>query len=246
MNQEIRAYWDDRARRFGTDCVATLRETRLRRLEISALARRLAGGQSVLDVGCGNGYSVFQFASLFRSNFYGLDFSKPMIDAALEHKRMGPPLRGNTAFYVGDVTNIPCPSNMFDVATSGRCLQNLTSWEMQQQAIDELLRVVRPGGKVILAECSVTGVEQMNKLRRRLGKPPLRGTPPWHNVFLDDGKIRALASTKTAVASVEIEHYASSYMLITRILEVGHRWADRIPNLGSLGYFKLYVLTRTS
>ena len=81
----IRAFWDERARQFGTDGRATLRETHLREVEVRTMMRWIARQRPtrVLDVGCGNGWSTRQYARAFpQTEFVGIDFSGEMIRCA--------------------------------------------------------------------------------------------------------------------------------------------------------------------
>ena len=84
---DIRAFWDDRARPFGGMARATLNESPLRRLEIRTMMRQIASTtphpRQVLDVGCGNGFSTKQFARRFPEiEFVGADYSEEMIHHA--------------------------------------------------------------------------------------------------------------------------------------------------------------------
>jgi demethylmenaquinone methyltransferase/2-methoxy-6-polyprenyl-1,4-benzoquinol methylase len=55
----------------------------------------------------------------------------------------------NLKFIQGDAQQIPFPDNSFDIVTVGYGLRNLTSWE---KSLDEMLRVARPGARLIVLE----------------------------------------------------------------------------------------------
>src|SRR5436853_2810142 len=96
----IRSFWDERARQFGADGRATLRETHLRDLEIKTMRAKIARlrPRRVLDVGCGNGFSTRHYAAAFpQTEFIGIDFSPEMI----RHARSNVPL--NCAFQIANV-----------------------------------------------------------------------------------------------------------------------------------------------
>ena len=97
---DIKAFWEDRARQFGARPRATLNEAPLRELEIDAMSRRLSRlkPRRVLDVGCGNGYSTRSFATRFPdTQFVGVDYSPEMIrQASLD-------VPANCTFAAGDV-----------------------------------------------------------------------------------------------------------------------------------------------
>jgi SAM-dependent methyltransferase len=57
--------------------------------------------------------------------------------------------RGLTQVAIADAHHLPFPADTFDGAWADRTLQHLTD---PYRAIDELIRVVRPGGRVVLAD----------------------------------------------------------------------------------------------
>src|SRR5882762_2497613 len=109
----IRSFWDDRARQFGADGRATLRETHLRDLEIRIMRAKIAQlrPRHVLDLGCGNGYSTRHYAAAFPdTQFTGIDFSPEMIRHARSH------VPANCAFNEGNVLDpASLPAGPFDL-----------------------------------------------------------------------------------------------------------------------------------
>jgi len=97
-------------------------------------------GDKVLDAGCGSGIFteplVEQGASIV-----GLDISLPMLSRA--RNRLP-----NEAFLAADICALPFPDNCFDKAVSITALEFIEDGE---QAIAELFRVTRPGGRVVVA-----------------------------------------------------------------------------------------------
>jgi len=55
----------------------------------------------------------------------------------------------NLKFVHGDAQQIAFPDNSFDIVTVGYGLRNLTSWE---RGLDEMFRVIRPGGRIVVLE----------------------------------------------------------------------------------------------
>jgi len=244
--QEIRAFWQQRAEQFKTSPQATLWEMPLRELEIAAILRYVRDGVRVLDAGCGNGYSTLAFARARRAEFHGIDYAPKMIQYARENLRQTPraALRGRVHFFVGDVLTLGLAATTYDVVITERCLQNLPSWELQRAAIEELLRVLKPGGRLIMAECSLTGLRRLNRWRRWLGKKELTDAMPWHNLFFEDDRLLNLPALLPAIRSVHIDHYASTYMFLTRLIERGSSLFRWLPNVGRWGYFKIYVIDK--
>src|SRR5437016_8478865 len=152
---KIRSFWDDRARQFGADGRATLRETHLRDLEIKTMRAKIARlrPRNVLDVGCGNGFSTRHYAAAFPEiQFIGIDFSPEMI----RHARSNVPL--NCAFQIANVLEpTSLPQGPFDLIITQRCLQTLPDWSTQNPAIANLNALRARSSSLLLMECSKDG-----------------------------------------------------------------------------------------
>jgi ubiquinone/menaquinone biosynthesis C-methylase UbiE len=232
---KIRAFWDERARTHGTEWTATLGESFLRLIEIRTMMEHIRANASdtVFDVGCGNGYSTVRYANAFPSkSFIGIDYSEEMIAQAGKHATP------NCRFVVGDVLRLETfPSHKADLIVTQRCLQNIPGYDLQKRAIENLRTRLHPRGSLLLMECSRTGLERLQKYRQVFGKPPLEGIEPWHNTFLHDERL-------VEDFSATIVHFCSTYMFFAKVIE-GEGKAERgyeLPNVGSFGYDKLYVI----
>jgi ubiquinone/menaquinone biosynthesis C-methylase UbiE len=230
----IRAFWDQRAREYGADGRATLRETHLREVEVRTMMRKIRALSPlrVLDVGCGNGWSTRLYAQAFpQTQFVGIDFSEEMIRHA-KYTNVS-----NCRFAVGNVLDATSlPGGSFDLVMTQRCLQNLPDWETQKQAIANLMGVRSPHGKMMLMECSKDGVAQLNALREEMGQEPLTNIEPWHNCFMKDEQlVREYGAT--------VEYFSSTYMFLTKVLHKKLSYVARyLPPIGQFGYDRLYVI----
>lgn len=102
---------------------------------------RLLSGMQVLDAGCGTGNFSIKLAKL-GCRVTGIDVSSGMLEEALKkQKEYG----GLLDFKVMDVYSIDFPDNYFDAAFSMAQFEFL---EDREKALNELLRVVKPGGRV--------------------------------------------------------------------------------------------------
>jgi ubiquinone/menaquinone biosynthesis C-methylase UbiE len=101
----------------------------------------------VLDVGCGIGGATFQLAELIGPTglVAGVDISSALIDVA--NRRAAN--RQGLEFRVGDACAIPYPDGFFDVARSERLFLYLPD---RLAVIQEIKRVVKPGGRVCLID----------------------------------------------------------------------------------------------
>lgn len=139
--QAVEAMFDRIARRY--DLVNTLlsggTDGSWRRA--AARAARLNGGGRALDVACGSGRLSVE---LHRSGVQvvGLDFSREMLRIA---RRAEPGLR----LVRGDALALPFPGGTFDAATIAFGLRNLAD---PRRGLEEMLRVLRPGGRAVVLE----------------------------------------------------------------------------------------------
>lgn len=238
--EKIREFWDEKAECFGPSIQATLGEIYLRKLEIRTMYNILARQKPplVLEIGCGNGFSTFVYAKkLPYSKIFAVDYSERLLDVAKRHYS-----RENIEYQLWDVTEteiFPFDTKEFDVIFSQRVIQNLTSWNEQKEVIKDLLNRLKSTGVLVLMECSEEGVEQLNTLRLKTGREPIKGIIPWHNTFIKDSSLRE----EFYSSLVKIGYFSSTYMFLTRIISSRlAKIAWLFPPIGRFGYDRIYIL----
>ncbi|MEI6357614.1 MAG: methyltransferase domain-containing protein [Verrucomicrobiota bacterium] len=109
---------------------------------------RLAPGDRLLDVGCGLGEAALALGEDLGEGgeVVGIDASEQMLRVARANATAA---RCHTRFSVGDACSLDEPDDSFQAARSERTLQWLTN---PSAAVAELVRVVRPGGRVSLID----------------------------------------------------------------------------------------------
>lgn len=103
-------------------------------------------GQRILDVACGTG-TVTRILADHGATVTGLDFSHGMISEAIERHGDHP----NITFQQGDATQLPFEDNTFDATTVSFGIRNV---QEPKRALAEMLRVTKPGGKILVCEFS--------------------------------------------------------------------------------------------
>jgi demethylmenaquinone methyltransferase/2-methoxy-6-polyprenyl-1,4-benzoquinol methylase len=114
--------------------------------EVESLAERALVGRDrafVLDLACGTGDLTFPFARAGRV-VVGLDVSREMLGVAAARALAEP--RVAPRFAAADMIALPLPVASVDLVTIGYGLRNASRLD---DALDEVARVVRPGGHVV-------------------------------------------------------------------------------------------------
>ena len=108
----------------------------------------LSAGQRILDLGCGEGMASRLLAERTGpgSEILGVDIADEMIRNA----RLRSSGLANLSFRRGVAEQLPCPDNSFDQALS---VEAFYYFKNQQKALQELFRVLKPGGRLFLVIC---------------------------------------------------------------------------------------------
>ncbi len=96
----------------------------------------------VLDAGCGTGYNISWLQRQYGAGVTGLDFSP----RALEFCRR----RGAQDLVRADIASIPLAGNIFDLILCFDVLTHLKDAPARARALQEFLRVLKPGGCLLL------------------------------------------------------------------------------------------------
>jgi len=104
---------------------------------IRALSRWVQPGSTLLDVGCGHGGLLAPAARRYR--MVGIDFAFEMLPTARE--------RGYEVYH-GDAASLPFAEAQFDAVICAEVLQHFPD---PRPILQELVRVCRPGGSVIIS-----------------------------------------------------------------------------------------------
>lgn len=116
--------------------------------KVAGFLNNLKPGSVILDAGCGNG----KYLGLNPDCLYiGCDISPSLIDICAR--------RGHEVM-VADAVNLPYRNDFGDAAISIAVLHHLSTESRRRKAIEELVRVVRKGGLVLI---TVWAVEQEDK-----------------------------------------------------------------------------------
>ena len=127
---------------------------RLRDRLVGALALR--GDEQVLDAGCGRGLALIACAKkLVTGKAIGIDLwaAKDLSNnnpEATMANAVAEGVAGRVEVKTGDITNLPFADASFDAIISMTVIHNIPSREGRDQAVRELVRVLKPGGRIAI------------------------------------------------------------------------------------------------
>lgn len=103
----------------------------------------------LLDVGCGPGTDTIRFGGIVTSGRVdGVDHDAEMVVEA-DRRAAEAGLSDRVGHQVADATDLPFERGQFDAVHSDRMLQHLPDGN---RAVREMVRVVRPGGRIVLVD----------------------------------------------------------------------------------------------
>jgi SAM-dependent methyltransferase len=211
---KVRAEYNQRRAR---DRYATSPDLSLRELEISFLAEHLPPGR-VIDLGCGNGYTLLSLAPRHQGEMIGVDFSETLLEGARELLATSEASQLPVRFEQSDVRELAYADESFDAAISERCLLNLPSREDQWRTIREAHRLLRPGGTYLMVEGTEDGLMRLNAVRAAVGLPeiPSISDENFSSLKFDEAELTAQLE---GLFSIVETRYFSAFYLVSRVLQ---------------------------
>ena len=198
MNQEyenkVMEHYTRVAQASGLSASCTMEDEYIRDGETRAIhrlvelaAKAATGLLRVLDVGCGNGFTLRTLADRIRKGslagsieLLGIEKNPDLRQLAVKMNEGMP-----VAITGGDVlraeTLSVSPASV-DVCISQRVIINLMNLADQKAALANLMVLVRPGGYLLFIECFQDGLDNLNAARQEFNLDP--NTPAVHNLYL--------------------------------------------------------------
>lgn len=212
----ILAHYRQIAQTFGASPRSTMEDDFVREKEVEwivtyrdLLSRRNKRPLHILDVGCGNGYTLDKLCSRATSDLVtGLDFSEELLRIA--RTRNLP----NCVFVRGDVRCLPFDDETFDYVYTERCLINILDVQAQLKAIREIARVLKTDGDYLMIECFTDGLANNNKARADCG---LHVIPEaHHNRYFE--KDRVFTAIRNIFDMVDLHEFGEDIKLCSNFL----------------------------
>ena len=164
---EVAAMFDALAGRYDLmNDVLSMGQVRRWRKRVQRILQA-SPGDRVLDLAAGTGTSSVSFAAA-GADVVACDFSLGMLKAGQARRVKADPYgtktRGRVAFAAGDALRLPFKDGAFDAVTISFGLRNVHG---TRDALAEMRRVTRPGGRLVVCEFSEITIAPLDMLYRR-------------------------------------------------------------------------------
>ena len=200
-------HWNTRAKSVETDVEVNIMDIFQRELEYDFITSRLKPDMTMLEVGCGNGFSSNRLRPLVE-RLVSFDFAEDMIERA--KATYG---ETNNTFLHDTVLAPTKVAGQYDTVLCVRVLINLRNLDEQHRALRNLTDFVKPGGQLLLLEGFTEGFDGLSDARSRLGLPPVQ--PAAINFYSSvDECLRDLRNQYV----VEEDFHLGAYDYLTRVV----------------------------
>lgn len=177
----------------------------------------IQSGDHILDAGCGRGGSSLWMAQQFPVQVTGINLVPNQVEEANQHAlRMN--LTDRVQFVESDFCQTPFEAHSFDVVWA---CESLCHAPNKQAFYQEAFRVLKPGGRLIIAEYIRTD-RPMNNAQERLLYSWLR---TWAIPDIDTTKEHLINLQQAGFSTVSIQDYTHyTWISLKNLHKISKRW----------------------
>ena len=127
---------------------------------------KLSVGKKILEIGCGNGIGTRLIQEYFKPNeFVATEYDESLVEITKQKVK-----DLNVLVEAADATNFRFEDNEFDAVIGLSVIHHIPNWE---NALDELHRIIKPNGLLIIKELSIETFETFfGKISRKFVEHP--------------------------------------------------------------------------
>lgn len=139
------------------------KEAQIRQANIDLAA--IQPGENILEVGCGTGTLTLaaKASAGVNSEVFGIDVASDMLEEA---RRKAARAGLQIGFQPGRIEQIPFPDSCFELVLSSLMIHHVPDSADKQRGLDEIYRVLKPGGRVLIVDFEPPANPILNHLVR--------------------------------------------------------------------------------
>lgn len=220
MNKDkiIKNHYAKVAKNFGDSGRCTIQDPVIREYELDYLKKEIhlfiqqfERKPTVLDLGCGNGYTINELSKEFPNAFFvGIEPQPELLEIAQSRDL------NNAKFKCGSALDESYHDYQFDIVITERVLINLTSADDQEKAFANIANSMVPGGVYLMIESFVEPLMKVNKIRKEnlLGDEIVQSD---HNLYMKFSILRKLQKYGFFSLPIDDLDALSPYFFLSRI-----------------------------
>ena len=226
-DKTIQQHYKQVAEECGLSSASTMADEITRESESKAILqfvseslrmRQLNGPAVIMDVGCGNGYTLQRLSEENpEQHFVGIEKSDELRSLAASRFAR----RGNVKIVEGDVREPDfAEKESVDILLCQRVLINLLNSDDQKSALRNIVDVVRPGGALLFIEAFSSSLANLNEARTEFELTPI--PPAHHNLYLTDDFFEIPQLKPLSSKGLPPPNFLSTHYFVTRVLHPLH------------------------
>lgn len=239
------------AEAYGLSSMSTMLDEYTRAKETEAIVDFVGmfpAHSSVLDVGCGNGYTLSVLYEKYPKNVYfGIDDEPELTKLAVSRFRGYDPV----SILIGDL-NYEFDIQV-DILICQRVLINFLPFD-QPKILKNIIAMVKPGGHLLFIEGFNRPLSRLNTARAEFGLKPL--TSPEYNYYLPDDFFNVPEIEPYIREWSMPSNFLSTHYYVSRVLDPAFKkefirnnefvkfMSDALINIGDYSPLKLYLFTK--
>lgn len=212
----IQNHYDSVAKVHGDSASSTMEDAYVRNKESSLILEIISkfhknnADFNLIDVGCGNGYTLSLLRKNFSSaNLFGVEYNKSLRKIAEDRFE-----NLSVKISAGDVRNFDTlPEKSFDIVICQRVLINILNKNDQFNALNNILKLAKQNGIFIFIESFLNGLKNLNAARNEFGLENMNMAH--HNLYLEDDFFKNIQLKPLDLVNANI---FSSHYFISRVL----------------------------
>lgn len=218
--KEVDLHYSEVARIYGASKKSTMHNDFIRDSETKFIIKCIDNFDkpnfSVLDIGCGNGYTLERLNKIYnkkpeiKADLNGIEPNKKLFQIS-KQRLSGQKVR----LYNNGIFDFKS-NKKYDIIVCQRVIINLLDENDQINAIKSIEKLLKKEGKLILIECFESSLNNLNNARLEFGLQKMK--PSHHNLYLKRNYFSKLFKNKSIHFQKELQNSLSVHYYLARVI----------------------------